>query len=101
MRTYHNNPLTVSNTKSLKYICGNFTFEALNLHHEKSTLEKIVPQGLIRNTNLTGCPGQYAKKWPKRNTNLIGQLKILSGRFSGELRNSKAADITLLKFRFL
>ena len=32
------------------YICGNFTFEALNLHHEKSTLEKIVPQGLIRNT---------------------------------------------------
>ena len=50
MRTYHNNPLTVSNTKSLKYICGNFTFEALNLHREKSTLEKIVPQGLIRNT---------------------------------------------------
>ena len=49
MRTYHNNPLTVSNTKSLKYICGNFTFEALNLHREKSTLEKIVPQGLIRN----------------------------------------------------
>ena len=38
MRTYHNNPLTVSNTKSLKYICGNFTFEALNLHGEKSTL---------------------------------------------------------------
>ena len=27
-----------------------FTFEALNLHREKSTLEKIVPQGLIRNT---------------------------------------------------
>ena len=50
MRTYHNNPLTVSNTKSLKYICGNFTFEALNLHREKSTLEKIVPQGLIQNT---------------------------------------------------
>ena len=43
MRTYHNNPLTVSNTKSLKYIYGNFTFEALNLHREKSTLEKIVP----------------------------------------------------------
>ena len=52
MRTYHNNPLTVSNTKSLKYICGNFTFEALNLHHEKSTLEKIVPLGLIRNTDF-------------------------------------------------
>ena len=34
-----------------KYICGNFTFEELNLHREKSTLEKIVPpQGLIRNT---------------------------------------------------
>ena len=48
----HNNPLTVTNTKSLKYICGNFTFEALNLHREKSTLEKIVPQGLIRNTEL-------------------------------------------------
>ena len=30
---------------------GNFIFEALNLHREKSTLEKIVPpQGLIRNT---------------------------------------------------
>ena len=41
----------VSNTKSLKYICGNFTFEAPNLHREKSTLEKIVPLGLIRNTN--------------------------------------------------
>ena len=50
MRTYRNNPLTVSNTKSLKYICGNITFEALNLHREKTTLEKIVPQGLIRNT---------------------------------------------------
>ena len=34
-----------------KYMCGNFIFEALNLHREKSTLEKIVPpQGLIRNT---------------------------------------------------
>ena len=54
MRTYHNNPLTISNTKSLKHICGNFTFEplnpALNLHREKFTLEKIVPQGLIGNT---------------------------------------------------
>ena len=65
MRTYHNNPLTVSNTKSLKYICGNFTFEALNLHREKSTLEKIVPQGLIRNTEYNGLgvlvarPGTY------------------------------------------
>ena len=49
---YHNNPLTVSKTKSLKYICGNFTFEALNLHREKSTLEKIVPLGLIRNTDF-------------------------------------------------
>ena len=52
MGTYHNNPLTVSNTKSLKYICGNFTFEALNLHREKSTLEKIVPQCLIPNMEL-------------------------------------------------
>ena len=52
MRMYHNNLLTVSNTKFLNYICGNFTFEALNLHREKSTLEKIVPQGLIRNTEL-------------------------------------------------
>ena len=26
-----------------KYICGNLTFEALNLHRKKSTLEKIVP----------------------------------------------------------
>ena len=50
---------------------------------------------------LTGCLGQYAEKWSKRNTNLIGQVKILSGCFSGELRNSKAADITLLKLRFL
>ena len=50
MRTYHNNPLTVSNTKSLNYICGNLTFESLNLHRETFTLEKIVPQGLIRNT---------------------------------------------------
>ena len=30
----------------------NFTFKALNLHREKSTLEKIVPQGLIWNTEL-------------------------------------------------
>ena len=52
MRMYHNNPLTVSNTKSLKYIYGNFTIEALNLHREKSTLEKIVPQGLVRNETL-------------------------------------------------
>ena len=52
MRTYHTNPLTVSNTKSLNYICGNFTFESLNLHRETFTLEKIVPQGLIRNTGL-------------------------------------------------
>ena len=50
MRMYHNNPLIVSNTKSLEYIFGNFSFEALNLHREKSTLEKIVPQGLILNT---------------------------------------------------
>ena len=50
MRTCHNNPLTVSNTKSLNYICGNFIFESLNLHRETFTLEKIVPQGLIRNT---------------------------------------------------
>ena len=27
-----------------------FTFEKLNLHVRESTLEKIVPQGLIRNT---------------------------------------------------
>ena len=52
MRTCHNNPLTVSNTKSLNYICGNFTFESLNLHRETFTLEKIVPQGLIRNEGL-------------------------------------------------
>ena len=26
-------------------------FETLNLHARESTLEKIVPQGLIRNTN--------------------------------------------------
>ena len=32
------------------YICGNFTFETLNLHARESTLEKTVPQGLIRNT---------------------------------------------------
>ena len=31
-------------------ICGNFTFETLNLHVRKSTLEKIVPQGLMRKT---------------------------------------------------
>ena len=53
MKTHHNNLLTVSNTKSLKYICGNFTFEALNLYREKFTLEKIVPQGLIRNTKYS------------------------------------------------
>ena len=35
----------------LNYICGNFTFETLNLHARESTLEKIVPQGLIRNTD--------------------------------------------------
>ena len=29
---------------------GNFTFETLNLHARESTLEKIVPQGLIWNT---------------------------------------------------
>ena len=61
MRTYHNNPLTVSNTKSLKCICGNLTFEALNLHLEKSTLEKIVTQGLIRNTKndvILGIPNR-------------------------------------------
>ena len=60
MRTYHNNPLTVSNTKSLKYICGNFTFEALNLHREKSTLEKIVPQGLIRNKEYLALDSKLA-----------------------------------------
>ena len=36
---------------------GIFTFEALNLHREKSTLEKIVPQGLIRNT------GSHSVHW--------------------------------------
>ena len=44
--------MTISNTKSLKYICGNFIFEALSLHLEKSTLEKIMPLGLIRNTDF-------------------------------------------------
>ena len=34
------------------YICGNFTFETLNLHARESTLVKIVPQGLIRNTEV-------------------------------------------------
>ena len=29
-----------------------FTFETLNLHVRESTLEKIVPQGLIRNTEM-------------------------------------------------
>ena len=52
MRTCHNNLLTLSNTKSLNYICGNFTFESLNLHRETFSLEKIVPQGLIRNTEF-------------------------------------------------
>ena len=48
MRTYNNNLLTVSNTKSLNHNCGSLTFETLNLHHEKFTLEeKIVSQGLI------------------------------------------------------
>ena len=32
----------------VKYICRNFTFEALSLLWEKFTLEKIVPQGQIR-----------------------------------------------------
>ena len=36
----------------MEYIHRNFTFETLNLHHEKSTLEKIVPQGLIWNTEI-------------------------------------------------
>ena len=40
---YHNNPLTISNTKSVNYICRNFTFESINLHCETFTLEKIVP----------------------------------------------------------
>ena len=31
-------------------MCGNFTFETLNLHVRESTLEKIVPQGLMRKT---------------------------------------------------
>ena len=36
---------------------------------------------------LTSSSGQYAKKWSILvNTNLGGQLKILSGRFSGGLR---------------
>ena len=42
MRTYHNDPLAVSNTKSLNYIRGNFTFEAPNLHRDTFTTEKIV-----------------------------------------------------------
>ena len=46
MRTHHYNLLTVSK----HYICGNFTYETLNLHARESTLEKIVPQCLIRNT---------------------------------------------------
>ena len=50
MGMHHYNPLTVSNTKSLKLLCGNFTFETLNLQARESTLKKIVPQGLIRNT---------------------------------------------------
>ena len=65
MRTCHNNPLTVSNTKSLNYICGNFTFESLNLHRETFTLEKIVPQGLIRNTDYESLPAENLpeKSW--------------------------------------
>ena len=42
------------------YFCDTVQFEALNLHHEKSTLEKIVLQGLIWNTN-TQC--FYEEKW--------------------------------------
>ena len=76
--------MTVSNTKSLKYICGNFTFEALNLHREKSTLEKIVPQGLIRNTN--SGPDMAGLAVPP--TNLDGAtapLALNSGRYDGFL----------------
>ena len=41
----------------LNYICGNFTFETLNLHARESTLEKIVPQSLIRNTEYGWMDG--------------------------------------------
>ena len=40
----------VTSLRKATHHSGNFTFETLNLHARESTLEKIVPQGLIRNT---------------------------------------------------
>ena len=37
------------------YSYTNLTFEALNLHREKFTLEKIVSQGLIRKDHVYLC----------------------------------------------
>ena len=71
----------------VNYICGNFTFETLNLHVRESTLEKIVPQGLIQNTNVwshrcCACGGQE----PKIDICVMGTSRAWWGDLAGAVQ---------------
>ena len=78
--------------------CGHFTGHEPG-KRKVSKVGRSKPPPVLTGSNRRG---QYAKKWSMLvNTNLSGRFKILSGRFSGGLRNYKAADISRLKLRFL